>query len=97
MPQWPHWYIVAAEGNRRREFIRFAKLIEDYGKEEFWGRRKFCYLCIGNYKYWVMDDIINRAAPIPSWEVLRRGEQWLRQHGNKNASKNRAARSKSVL
>lgn len=74
MPQWPHWYIVGGEGNRWRQFNRFANLIEEYGEEDRWGRQTFCYLRVGSYKYWVMDNIINRAAPILSSEVRRRGE-----------------------
>lgn len=83
MPQWPHWYIVAGEGNRSREFGRFATLIERFGGTDRWGDQAFCYLRVDNYKYWVMGEILNRAAPIPSLEVRRRGEEWLRRHGKR--------------
>ena len=83
MPQWPHWYIVHGKANRCEEFNRFAKLIKKHGKDERWGRQIFRYLRVGSYKYWVMGEIINRAAPIPSSEVLRRGEEWLRRHRKK--------------
>ena len=83
MPQWPHWYIVAGEGNRSREFGRFATLIERFGENDRWGQQTLRYLRVGNYKYWVMGEIINRAAPIPSSEVRRRGEEWLRKHGKR--------------
>ena len=61
----------------------FANLIEEYGDEDRWGQQTLCFLRIDSYKYWVMGEIINRAAPIPSAEVRRRGEQWLRRHGKK--------------
>lgn len=81
MPQWPHWYIVAGEGARSREFDRFATLIRRFGEIDRWGRQTLCYLRVDNYKYWIMGEIINRAAPIPSSEVRRLGEEWLRQQG----------------
>src|SRR5512143_3490428 len=83
MPQWPHWYIVGGKGNQSRQFNRFANLIKEYGEEDRWGRHTLCFLRIDSYKYWVMGEIINRAAPIPSTEVLRRGKEWLRRHGKK--------------
>lgn len=81
MPQWPHWYIVRGEDNRRSDFDRLVALVERYGEDDIWGKKPRRYLRIGDYKYWVLGDIVNRAAPIPSAEVRRRGELWLQQHG----------------
>lgn len=83
MPQWPHWYIIRGEGNRREDFDRLATLIKREGAGDTWGRQTRRYLRIGKHKYWVLGDIINRAAPIPSAEVRRRGQLWLRQHGKR--------------
>jgi len=80
MPQWPHWYIIAGEGNSHRDFRRLAQLIEAYGQPDKWGRETRLYLRIAKFKYWVMEDVINRATPIASSEVRRRGEVWMRRH-----------------
>ena len=81
MPQWPHWYIVRGEGNRCADFDRFARLIRKYGDDDAWGRETRAYCRIANFKYWVLGEIINRAAPLRSAEVRRRGERWLIAHG----------------
>jgi hypothetical protein len=81
MPQWPHWYIVRGESNRCGDFDRLAALIKGFGVEDAWGAERRRYLRIGEHKYWVLGEIINRAAPIPSAEVRRRGKLWLERHG----------------
>lgn len=83
MPQWPHWYIVRGEENRCADFDRFAKLIMKYGEDDPWGSTPRRYLRIAEHKYWVLGEIINRADPIPSSEVRRRGERWLSEHGKR--------------
>jgi hypothetical protein len=83
MPQWPHWYIIRGEGHRCRDFDRLAQLVRRHGENDRWGSQTCRYLRLGRYKYWVLDEVINRAEPIPSAEVRRRGEVWLRAHGKK--------------
>jgi hypothetical protein len=83
MPQWPHWYIIRGEGNRCRDFDRLAQLVHRHGENDKWGSKTRCYFRVGSYKYWVLDEVMNRAEPIPSAEVRRRGEAWLRAHGKR--------------
>jgi hypothetical protein len=64
-PQWPHWYLLREQGNAR-EFDFFDRLISKYGYEDVWttGKPPDSYLVIGKFKYWVMGNVLNRAAPI---------------------------------
>ena len=80
MPQWPHWYIIRREGNRAADFDRLAALIEQFGEDDSWGRETRRYLRIRKFKYWAMGEVINRAAPLPSYEVRRRGALWLKRN-----------------
>ena len=82
MPQWPHWFILRKEGSGR-EFDFLERLIKRCGYGDPWGKRHDFYLVRGKFKYWVLDDVLNRAAPIPNAEVRRRGERWLKRHGMK--------------
>jgi hypothetical protein len=83
MPQWPHSYIIRGEGNRAADFDRLAALVKRHGEDDKWGRETRRYLRVGDFKYWVMGEVINRGEPIPSSEVRRRGEEWLRRHRKK--------------
>ena len=41
------------------------------------------YLVIGKFKYWVIENVMNRAAPISNAEVRKRGLKYLGRHGKK--------------
>jgi len=82
MPQWPHWYILRERGSAR-EFDFVAHLIKEFGYDDKWGARNDAYLIIGRFKYWVIDDVLNRAAPVSNVEVRRRGLRWLARHKKK--------------
>lgn len=82
MPQWPHWYVVREWGNPE-DFDFVAALIQECGYEDVFGKRVDSYLVIGEFKYWVLEDVLNRAEPSSNAEVMRRGLIWLQAHGKK--------------
>ena len=82
MPQWPHWYVLRDDGSAR-EFDFVDRLIKKFGYEDNWGTRKNSYLVIGKFKYWVIEDVLNRAAPISNAAMRRRGLRYLARHGKK--------------
>jgi hypothetical protein len=82
MPQWPHGYILREWGSAR-EFDFVARLIKKFGYPDNWGKRIDSYLVIGKFKYWVIEDVLNRAAPISNAEVRKRGLRYLARHGKK--------------
>jgi hypothetical protein len=82
MPQWPHWYVIRDWGSAR-EFDFVARLIKKFGYEDTWGDRSDFHLVIGRFKYWVIEDCLNRAAPLSNAEVRKRGLRYLARHGKK--------------
>jgi hypothetical protein len=82
MPQWPHWYVLREDGSAR-DFDLLARLIKNYGYPDPWGKRMDSYLVIGKFKYWVIEDVLNRAAPISNAEVRRRGLRYVARRGKK--------------
>lgn len=82
MPQWPHSYVLREDGHAR-EFDFFERLVTKLGYEDAWGSRVDSYLVIGRFKYWVLGNVLNRAAPRSNAEVRRRGLGWLARHGKK--------------
>ena len=67
-PQAPHEYTVLEwNPQNKQNMIDFAYLIYHFGEDEFYYRKKFKILNIGEYKYWTMDfplentDLINRT------------------------------------
>ena len=82
MPQWPHWYILREWGNAR-EFDFVARLIKKFGYPDGWGKRTDSYLVIGKFKYWVIEDVLNRAAPISNAEFRKGGLRYAARHGKK--------------
>ena len=83
MPQWPHWYVLREDG-RAREFDFVNALIKKFGYPDLWGNGTKHYLAFGKFKYWIEDNVLNRAAPISNAEVRRRGDKWLARHGMKS-------------
>src|SRR5215211_7630842 len=71
MPQWPHWYVLREYGSTR-EFHFVERLIEKFGYADEWGTRTDSYLVIGKFKYWVIDNVLNRAAPISNAQMRKR-------------------------
>ena len=82
MPQWPHWYVFREDGSAR-EFDFVASLLKKFGYEDIWGRRTDSYMVIGRFKYWVIEDVLNRAEPLSNAEVRRRGLRYLARHRQK--------------
>jgi hypothetical protein len=82
MPQWPHWYVVRKSGSAR-EFDFVGRLIKKFGYKDTWGNRSDSYLVIGRFKYWPIEDVLNRAAPLSNAAVRKRGLRWLARHGKK--------------
>ena len=84
MPQWPHSYVVR-DWRRKREFDFFAKLIEKNGYIDPWGRHRWKYLVVDNFKYWVDDDVLNRAQPKSNAWFIKRGNKHMARHGRRRA------------
>jgi len=82
MPQWPHWYVLKEDGSVR-EFDFVARLIKRFGYPDAWGARTDYYLVIGKFKYWAIDNVLNRATPISNAEMRKRGLRYAAHHGKK--------------
>lgn len=63
----PHEYVVRQKVRDDESFNRFVITIRSEGYTEYFGRKPFKYLNVGDYKYWTMGSpleqtiIINRA------------------------------------
>ena len=63
MSEIPHYYIVRdnlSEKDKKR-FDDFTKYIKEKGYSDTFDSKEYTYLKLGNYKYWVIDNILNRA------------------------------------
>jgi len=62
MPEIPHEYIVTNDyPEKRAEIAEFTAEIEQNGYSKTFFTKTYKYLNIGGYKYWVIENIINRA------------------------------------
>lgn len=63
MPETPHYYIVKdyLPIEDQETFTNFGKYINEKGHQESFESIIYNYLNIGNYKYWMIDNILNRA------------------------------------
>lgn len=62
MPGIPHEYIVTDNyPEKSDEIIKFIKRIENNGYTKSFYNKEYKYLEIDGYKYWVIENIINRA------------------------------------
>lgn len=63
MPEIPHYYIVRdnLSDEKKDQFNAFIEYIKEKGYIETFGSQQYTYLKLGNYKYWVIDNILNRA------------------------------------
>jgi len=82
MPQWPHWYVIREDGSGR-EFDFMDRMIQKFGYQNRWGSRNDSYLVLGRFKYWVIEDVLNRAAPISNAEMRKRGLRYAARRGKK--------------
>ena len=62
MPQIPHWYLVKEnlEELDQKLFDELAQFILENGEEKIFYSKKYYYLTIDEYKYWVIENILNR-------------------------------------
>jgi len=63
MSEIPHYYVVRdnlLEEDRKR-FDLFCEYIKEKGYPDTFDSQKYIYLKLGNYKYWVIDNVLNRA------------------------------------
>lgn len=63
MTQIPHYYIIRdnLSTKKRKIFDEFNKYIKMKGYESLFDSKLYNYLNIGNYKYWIIDNILNKA------------------------------------
>jgi hypothetical protein len=63
MPGIPHYYIVKDDlsNKGKKLFDKFDEYIKINGYSKKFYSKKYTYLDIGDYKYWVIDNILNRA------------------------------------
>ena len=62
MPETPHWYIVRdhlSEGDKKT-FDEFEAFIKTNGYTKLFYSKPFMYYEIGEYKYWLDENILNR-------------------------------------
>lgn len=76
MPQWPHFYTIRDwNPDKEAEFTFFAEVIQKDGVPDRWGKNNWYYLKVDQYKYWVIDNVLNRAAPILNSAVIKAGKK----------------------
>jgi hypothetical protein len=57
----PHWYVVRTPANYQ-EYKALSERIAREGTWETWkDGKRYQYLYLGDYKYWHLDPVINRA------------------------------------
>jgi len=63
MPEIPHYYVVREELLKEKIIIfdEFDNYIKNKGYQESFYGQNYNYLDLGNYKYWIIDNILNRA------------------------------------
>ena len=63
MAEIPHFYIVRDNLSEedRKLFDEFEVFIKENGYIEKFFSKEYTYHRIGNYKYWVIENILNRA------------------------------------
>lgn len=72
MPKNPHEYIVKGETADPEEYERFFRYIfENHYIEWFW-RKPYKMVTIGEYKYWIMTDDISESRIINRKQVTQR-------------------------
>ena len=78
MPQWPHFYTIFEwNQDKAAEYYYFAYLIHQHGVIIPGGENRWSYLQVDGYKYWVIDNVLNRADPKPNAVVLEEGRKYL--------------------
>lgn len=62
MPEIPHWYVVREHlsGDDLKTFGEFAAFIRKNGYTKLFYSKPFTYFEIGEYKYWLDENILNR-------------------------------------
>jgi hypothetical protein len=77
MPQMPHYYTLRACAPNESEFERFAMHIRAVGYKEKFGKTRYTYLNVGEWKYWTMGSpldqtiLINRAKIVSDHTVIQ--------------------------
>jgi hypothetical protein len=63
MPEIPHYYVVRDNlpEEDKKGFDFFGEYIKEKGYPDTFDSQKYTYLKLGNYKYWVIDNVLNRA------------------------------------
>ena len=57
----PHWYSLQREWENDADYNWVAKTIEKYGKEEWFWRKPYMTYELGEFKYWIIGDVLNRT------------------------------------
>lgn len=62
MPEIPHEYIVrdSLPADDKETFDAFRRYIHEKGYSDSFGIRTYTYLNLGEYKYWVIENVLNR-------------------------------------
>ena len=63
MPEIPHYYIVRdnLSDDDKKLFNEFGEYIKENGYTEEFYSKQYLYIDIDEYKYWIMENILNRA------------------------------------
>ena len=55
----PHWYVL--KSNSPWLHSQMAEIIAQHGMDRPFESQTYRYLDVGDYEYWVMGDVLNRA------------------------------------
>lgn len=63
MPEIPHYYVVRdiLSNDDKKTFDAFGEYIKRNGYSDSFASKRYDYLNAGVYKYWIIDNILNRA------------------------------------
>ena len=60
----PHHYTKKETWKDKEAFMWAVGYIREHGVDEYFGKRKFRYLYLGEYKYWTMGEPIEKTILI---------------------------------
>ena len=98
MPQIPHWYLVKEnlEEPDQKLFDEFAQFISENGEEKVFYSKNYYYLIIDEYKYWVIENILNREL-LEKVEKDKKGENCNRKNNDFIRELDQRINSETVL
>ena len=50
---------------------------------DHWGRNRWKYLVVDDFKYWVADEVLNRGKPKSNAWFIAQGKKYMKTHGRR--------------